>query len=597
MRSVRYEEGFLIIKFSDRNRQKFFELKDFVKNNLIGCEFLPSKKYWKASALVENYKKLINHPDFGMKHIDDSILFFINNKLKKEKKKINIDESKLKGFREYQKEGVRFLESIKGKGLIADEPGLGKTIQAAGYLILHPELRPALIVCPSTLKLNWQKEIKKWVEEDSYICMGRKPPTILEEPKIYIINYDILGRGEIKNHKSKKGISLEKKINKLERIIEKNKGKEDKLQKIIRILNSLEDEIRNNIKDYKIKQKKVLLEEGWRIYFKNKLKLIIADEVHRVAEPTSFMTKSFIDICKQIEYRVFLSGTPIRDKTKDFFISLNLLNNKLFPNRWGFLRRYCDPKHNGFGWSYNGISNEDELRNLIQNVMIRRLKEDVLKELPPKQKIIIPLYCSNLKEYNNFKSEFLAIKPSLNKIQIRNKIDELKKLAYKAKKKEAFKWIEDFLSSGNKLLVCTYFRETMKELREKFPNHVYIEGGVSIKNRNKAVEEFQNGKTPLFIGQIKAAGEGLTLTAASAVFFMEFGWNSAQHEQFEDRIHRIGQKSDSILCYYPIAEGTDDLKIVQIIQKKNKSQKYLLDGKEDSEFLDSDILDDLLEEL
>ena len=411
--------------------------------------------------------------------------------------------------------------------------GLGKSIQSLSYLGIHKELRPALVICPASLKINWQREIKKWLNEESYILTGRKSTVIPDYP-FYIINYDILAS------------------------------------------------------EIYVGKKKKLKDDSWIFKLGGlKLKMIIGDEIQAIANNKSIRTRGFVTLRKINKETKFiaLSGTPIKNRPSEFFVVLNSLAPTIFPNRWKYLNEFCDPTHNGFGWQFNGASNIEKLNKLIQPIMLRRLKKDVLKDLPLKRKIVVPMEVSSidLKNYIDANNEFKEwIKEHKNAgLEIQKNIDRLKQLAYIAKRNSVISWIEQYLESDNKLVIGTYHKKAMSDLYEHFKKiSVKIDGGVTGIKRQEAVDEFQNNKKiKLIICQILTV-PGLTLTEAPATCTVEFCWNYSDHEQFEDRVHRIGQKSDSVTAYYLIALNTIEERIMQIIQDKNNVTKKILDNKD-----------------
>ncbi len=431
----------------------------------------------------------------------------------------------------------------------------GKTVQSLMYLKLHPELRPILIVCPATLKLNWKKEIEKWMTDNEKVevLQGRTAYEI-NDPTILIMNYDILGKTEI-----------------------------------------IEKEVKGELKKVKI-----ISQDSWCYYLRSiGLKVIIADECQKISNYKAIKTKSFIKIKRRVKKFIPLSGTPIKNRPSEFFTVLNLLDPITFYDRWKYLQKFCGPKFNGFGYTFKGISNADELYKLIYPLMIRRKKEEVLKELPEKTTIVIPLECSDIeleKYYKKYKEIF--DKELNNKIKVKNEIEKLKQLAYAAKRDFVIQWIKDFLETGEKLVLFAVHIKVLDDIQKQFKDIcVRIDGGVKVEDRQKAVDNFQTKKKiKLFLGQIRAAGEGITLTAARTVVHVELDWNPATHDQASDRTHRISQKADAVFIYYLIANGTIEDDIIKLLQEKGKMLGKVLDGKE-SEFIDTDIYDDLIKRI
>jgi len=452
----------------------------------------------------------------------------------------------------FQKKGVKWFQEHNGIGLLADDMGLGKSCQALTYLKINPELRPVLIVCPASIKINWQREIEMWCNESSFLITGRRS-SALPSVSFYIINYDILAE---------------------------------------------EMKIKKPLKNGKIKEVKVLKDSSWIFKLGTmKLKAIVADECQAIANATSIRTKGFIALRKLNNKIKFmpLSGTPIKNKPAEFFTILNLLAEKEFPNRWKYLHHYCDPKHNGFGWTFNGASNIPELFQRIQPFMLRRTKNAVLKDLPPKRKIIVPMEVDEIaiKNYNTASAEFIEWIQNHETagMELQNNIDRLKQLAYIAKRNSVIAWIEQYLESDNKLVVGLYHKHAMEDLYSHFKKiAVFIDGSVTGQKRQDAVDIFQKDKkVKLILCQIITV-PGLTLTAAPATCTIEFSWTPADHLQFEDRVHRIGQEADSVTAYYLIAPQTVDEDSMAMVNNKFTVLTQVLDGKDNADIFDNSFL-------
>jgi SWI/SNF-related matrix-associated actin-dependent regulator 1 of chromatin subfamily A len=480
--------------------------------------------YWTAPATKEN-TKLLQDNSFIIPTIASSVAQ-IPPELH-----LSLD----KRLYAFQKSGVEWLEWHHGTGLVADDMGLGKSCQSLSYLGLHPDCRPAIIVCPASVKLNWEREINLWLGPQSIHMVYGREANVLPKADFYIINYDILAKS-IKEKDSKK---------------------------------------------------KVLAKSSWIFeLLKMKPKALIGDEIQAIANQSATRTKAFTHLKKHASGIQFiaLSGTPIRNKPAEFFTVLNLLNPLKFPNRWKYLHRYCNSKYNGFGWTFDGATNIEELHELVSPLMIRRLKSEVLTELPPKRKILVPLALNetDMEEYVNASLEFQNwLQDHIDKgLQAQTQIDRLKQLVYIAKRNSVVQWIRDYIDSGNKLVVYTYHKVALADLMKEFSTiAVKLDGESSAKEKQAAVDKFQtDSNCKLFIGQIIAAGIGITLTAASAVVFVEFGWSPADHEQAEDRIHRIGQTADSVTAYYLVAPGTIEEDFMALIQTKYDRVKQIVDG-------------------
>ena len=534
-RKVVIEDGFLKISFYTKNRKMWLKIKNGIKK-IPGAFLNGSEKVWSVPDNIEN-RECIKRVGFVIPNeeqkIENKEKFFeiIPKNIKR------IHPKKLPGLYAFQRNGVAFLESRNGNGLIADPPGLGKTIQAIGYCMLHSEDVPVLVICPATVKYNWESEIQKWLPGKSiYVCEGGKPKEAPIDYDYYIINYDIL----------KTWLPI-------------------------------------------------LQEMGYKI--------MIADEVQRVSNPQAQRTNIFCYLHSLTEKFIALSGTPAKNRPAELFTILNLLDPQTFSNRENFLWRYCRSGHNGIDYEYKGLENAEELHMKIQPLIIRRDRKNVLKQLPDKIKTIVmlPTTKREMKNYLNEKEEFRKWACSVifkeEKLTLKNSFANLKQAAYLAKRKAVFTWIDDYLLSGEKLVVFTYHKKVIMDLFDRYKNKaVMIDGSTSNIDRKKRVDQFQNeNRIRLFFGQIKAAGEGITLTAGSAVAIVEFGWTPADHEQAEDRINRIGQKRKKVFAYYLVSKGTIESVIVRLLNKKQEMLSQVLDGKK-QKFIDNSILEDLYKE-
>jgi len=494
-------------------------------------------------------------PDTKQNQLDLTKMGFDVPEIKKEEIKIpNFPSHLLKVLFPYQKEGVQFIYDKNGRCLIGDCMGLGKTIQALTYIEMNPKINHILIVCPASLKLNWAAEIRKWMTDYNLAILSGKKATL-------------------KNWEN--GVLVTSKT----------------AQKHITIIN------------YDI------ISDWLSLLKQSSFDLVIADEIHFAKNRNAKRTKAVIELGKKFKQFIGLSGTPIINRPVEFFNALNLINPNLFSSFWTYTKKYCAARHTRFGWDFSGSSNTDELHRIVSEVMIRRKKEDVLKELPPKIRTVVPLEIDNRKEYNEAEDNVLneleeAIKAKVKKIRENEKLsnkqkkeaiykaglaknaaarmvmERLKQKAVQGKMGAVKKWIKDYLETENKLVIFATHTKTLDLLEEEFGGIcVRIDGSVKTEDRQKAVEDFQeNSKIRLFLGNIKAAGVGLTLTAANATCFIEFPWTIGDVVQGEDRVHRIGQTSDSVHAYFLTATKTIDEDIMELLEQKGKVLDAILDG-------------------
>lgn len=487
---------------------------------------------------------------------------------------IDIPVPKGLSYLPYQRAGVQYAMPRKGT-LIADEMGLGKTIQAIG-VANKMEARKILVVCPASLKYNWKKELDKWLvlNLESVVGTGKSYPAYAD---VIILNYEILHT-----------------------------------------------------------HKEFLDETDWD--------LMIFDESHRIKNEDTRAAYQVIGGRKRVKYTdekgkgrykfielprldaekiLFLTGTPILNVPAELWTTLKMLAPDLFPDQWAFWNKYCDLKKDFGRIDVTGKneSNLQELQSIIRkSFMIRRLKKDVLPDLPVKlrQVIEVPIKDSGLsadqtkqlriaiKSENDFMSQnqslFQEMKDLAEKAEKTHDLETYSKAIKKLKdasripfyemariRKEVgiakiplmLKTIEEELESTNKLIVFVYHHEVATAVYERFKaNSVRITGQIiDPKKRQEAADKFQEDpEVNICICTIKAAGVGFTLTAASTVLFFEEDWVPANLQQAEDRAHRIGQNGrpiegfdkNAVLVQHYVLEGSIDAKMAhKIVQKMN----------------------------
>ena len=428
----------------------------------------------------------------------------------------------------YQRAGVEFIVGRK-KTLLADEAGTGKTIMVSGAINWwnqnNQELKNILIVCPNSLKYNWKKELEKWLVNDYKIGVVERQD-YPEDYNILIINYDVVSKHE-----------------------EKLKAHEWDL--------FVADES-HYIKNIKAKRTQAILGKG------KKRKGIDADK------------------------SIFLTGTPITNKPSDLFSSLNYLDPENWSSWWRFVFKYEGAYEGPFGLEFSGPQNLEQLQDILRStIMIRRLKKDVLEELPDKFRKIIPLHPDkSVKDLLEAEKEYLYIKSLSEDVQLSDGVeDESLGRLVQLRKEIAFKKLpvvkelmNDVLDGGEKVIVFAHHKDVVKELYEEYKDMaVYITGDVKSEARQEAVDKFQNDDlTRVFIGNIKAAGVGLTLTASSNVIFSEISWVPSDLSQAEDRSLRIGQ-SNNVLVQYPLYEDSVDMNMIRAVMAKQDTSDRALD--------------------
>jgi len=432
----------------------------------------------------------------------------------------------------FQQVGVEFIESRGGRALVADEMGLGKTIQALAWLQLHPELRPAVIVVPAVAKLKWVREAQDWMADPKAVAL----------------------------HGTQPGPSTLKKY----------------WENVFREIYVINYDILSS----------------W-IPFLQKInpKAVIIDECHYIKNNKAKRTKAVKRLAKGIDHVICLSGTPIKNRPAEIYNGVKLVDPLLLPEPWPFYKKYCGLKHNGFGWDWTGASNTKELHKLLtDNCMIRRLKKEVLPDLPTKTRTFVPMPLDNKTEYRDAELNFIdylrgkkgeeAVEKA-GAAQHLVQVAMLKQLAIQGKIKHCIQWIEDFLEVEDKLVVFCVHRNVAHDLMEHFGDiAVKIVGGMSAQQKEDAYTSFQtSGKIKLFVGNIQAAGVAIDLFAASHVAFLELPQTPGDMVQAEDRLLRIGQENN-VTVHFLLAQDTIDEKMAMLLDRKAKVIAAVTDGAE-----------------
>ena len=443
----------------------------------------------------------------------------------------------------YQREGIIYGLDKK-RLIIGDEPGLGKTLQSIG-IVDTANAYPCLVICPSSLKINWQREFEKFTEKSALVLdnsVRTTWPYLLKMGMhhVAIVNYESLRKYFVWDIKGGKSFRL----------------------------------------------KDVVFCPQIRMF-----KSVIIDESHRVKDPSAQQTIFTKGITTGKEWIILLSGTPVVNRPEDLVAQLSIMGRlQEFGGRIKFMADYCtDPKNKKAepAVPLSVLSNQ-----LYANCMIRREKAKVLPQLPDKTRVDLYVDISNAPEYNLAAADlatYLQQYTECTDWEIRRKMRmealvrfmTLRRLATLGKVAQAVDFIRTFLESGKKLIVFCSLHEVVDTLVKAFPGAVTVTGRDSAVEKQAAVDSFQNNaETMLIICSIKAAGVGLTLTASSSVAFLELPWTYCDCCQCEDRAHRIGQK-DNVTCYYLLAGGTIDQAVYRLIQDKKNTAAQIMNSDDD----------------
>jgi SWI/SNF-related matrix-associated actin-dependent regulator 1 of chromatin subfamily A len=434
----------------------------------------------------------------------------------------NLDKRGWRAFK-HQEEGIEFLLKNK-KCILADDMGLGKTYQSIVSAIESGAER-VLIVCPSSLKINWKREVENFCDEDDVSIISG---SYWNPSKFTIINYDIL-----KNFHT---------------IEEKNKEYEDW-------------ELRREIVEYNPD-------------------LIILDEAHYVKNHKSNRGRIIKDLVKRfgVEKVWLLTGTPIANRPMDYYNLLSIIDSPVTNNWVHYAKTYCDGRRFRKGrkyiWVTTGSSNLEELASKTRRTILRRKKEDVL-DLP--EKLVTPVYLElrDKSGYDSVWEDYMEKRrlegkkgnpqKDLVEMTLLRTFLSMETVPYSIEK------AEEALELGKKVIIFCNFNDEMDAFIRHFGDKsVCVRGGMTDKQKQISVDRFQNDeKYTVFIGQIKAAGVGLTLTEAEIVIMNSLDWVPGNHEQAEDRAYRIGQNK-TVNIYYMLIEKTIDILIWKILQNKKK---------------------------
>lgn len=439
----------------------------------------------------------------------------------------------------YQLEGVRYALDHK-RCIFGDQPGLGKTLQAICSVVkahkeahVYGESFPALVICPAALKVNWQREFKKFAGLNAIILDDHNRDS-------------------------------------WHRFYELKKGDGESIANVfITNYESLKKFFVSTIKDHaRMTLRSIVFDERIKLF-----KTVIIDESHKCKSGKTQQSKFVEGICKGKRWVFALTGTPVVNNNTDLIQQLKILGRlDDFGGYRQFVGRYCDgPKQS---------SNMRELHYRLHTCcFFRREKSKVLTQLPDKMRQYITCDITNRKEYDDAEDNFLKYlrqykhadddriaRAVRGEVMVRMGI--LKEIAARGKVKAVSEFIHDVIDGGEKLVIFAFLRDVVDALLHEFPDAVKVTGSDDTRAKQNAVDRFQNDpECRLIILNYRSGGTGLTLTASSRVGFIEFPWTYSDCEQAEDRCHRNGQKN-AVNCYYFLGDRTIDRYMYDVIQTK-----------------------------
>lgn len=469
-------------------------------------------------------------------------------------------------LRPFQRAGVAYVLAADGRALIGDDMGTGKTVQSLACVQARGAF-PAVVVCPASVKLAWRDHVMgpmRWrpdhpIPRDGWlpgrravVLTGRRPdPVALAGADVIILNWEVLA--------------------------------------------------------------------DWLEVLKSaRPRAVIYDESHYAKSAGSGRAKAALTLTTSMPRDALLlatTGTAVMNRPVELVSQLRLLRRLGdFGGSGAFRNRYCDRFWDGFRWNDSGASNLEELNLLLRETcFVRRTKQQVMRDLPPKRIARVPVALTNRRVYaraeaetirflmdavlldEEFTARIAGLPAAEREELIRERRDDraerarraekivrmnlLRRVAGEGKLRAACWWIQEFLESTDaKLVVFAHHVPVQRALLRQFPDAARVLGESSAQDRQRSIDEFQgNPECRLIVCSLKAAGVGITLTAASDVLTIELDWTPATHDQAEDRAHRMGQPG-SVTCWYLLADGTIDEDMDELIEQKRQITSATLDG-------------------
>ncbi|XP_070999458.1 DNA annealing helicase and endonuclease ZRANB3-like, partial [Oncorhynchus clarkii lewisi] len=442
----------------------------------------------------------------------------------------------------FQKEGVKFALSKNGRCMIADEMGLGKTVQAISVAYAYRQEWPLLVVVPSSLKYLWIEEMERWIPElnpgDINLVETKSDTLGISSSKVTVLGYGLLTTDA-----------------------------------------------------------RPLVEALTRQRFN----VVVVDESHYLKSRNAARSKILVPLIQNAKRAILLTGTPALGRPEELFMQIEALYPRMFGTWSDYAKQYCNAHYRFFGnrrqWDCRGASHLEELHQRLSEIMIRRLKAQVLPQLPPKirQRIPFDLPKDAAKEASGSLEEWERLMRTMGSgvsatdnpfTEVMGLVTRMYKQTAIAKAGAVKDYIKMLLETEKlKFLVfahhLTMLQACTEAVIEAKASYIRIDGSVPSSERIHLVHQFQNDpETRVAVLSIQAAGQGLTFTAATHVVFAELYWNPGHVKQAEDRAHRIGQTA-SVHVHYLIAKGTFDTVMWSMLNRKETVTGSTLNGKKE----------------
>lgn len=518
--------------------------------------------------------------------------------------KLSMSKDPNRRLKLHQKDGVRFLLARK-KCVLADDMGYGKTCELA-VAAIEGNFDAVLIICPASIKTNWKKELMWYVPE--------RDITIIE-------SYLDKNKGELEKYlgykEGKSGLSVSELQNEA-----KEAGKWGENRFVI-----VNYDIINEFYEIPATRSRENIEKAYQNspmlqYIANKKALVIVDEAHRLSNTTADRYKIIKDLIKRGNPdSVYLAtGTPITNNPQNYFNLLQLIGDPVADDREYYMKRYCaaieiprnakeKAKRDAISRKFianrgksnwyeltdgekdelreivkksvrmltipNGESNLEELKDRTAHIYLRRVKEDLL-DLPNKtvHEVFYDLDMGQIMEYNRLWEEYEAAQleadptKDLNKELLEGAI--YRKYLSNQMVPNTIKLADSFIGKGEKVVIACCYDEELYTLRDYYGDRCVIYNGkVSAKDKDRNIERFTNDPNIMvFIGNIQAAGVGITLLASHVLIFNNISFVPGDNLQMQDRIYRIGQ-TKNVDIYYQIFRDTQYEKMWNIVLRKS----------------------------
>lgn len=401
------------------------------------------------------------------------VVALVKNEINKRTSEIELserlDQAMIDKMFPFQREGAKFAIRREGRCLIGDDMGLGKTVQALAVAAWFKEDWPLLIVCPASVAVNWKNNVLDWLKfvKESEVEVFDKPSSFSEK-KVVVLSYD-------------------------------------------RMVRCVDDVI------------------------KRKMNFVILDESHNIKSSDAQRTKAALSIAKRVKRIVLLSGTPALSRPMELYTQILAVNNQLFPKKHDFGVRYCSAYMKNVGraclWDYSGCSNSQELKILLEStIMIRRLKIDVLRDLPNKNRVVVELPLKLSEEAKQNMDKLNQKLESSRRDTFKSALMEWYNETAAQKGDAIVDYLRQKLKRTKKFICFAYHKIMFEAIAEYFKqcniSFIMITGETPPRIRQECCDFFQNTSScRVALVSIVAAGVGITLTAAHEVVFTELYWN------------------------------------------------------------------------